>query len=135
MALNLSATREMPAQPTEKIERERLMAKGESILVVDDVPLHPDQKVLISSGYAESSRVCEDQQLGAGAYVKKPFLMETLAQAVRSELDENSPIGSLHRNNNAPTETATPSHWLRISRSRKTRHAQMSRIPFDPSMN
>jgi DNA-binding NarL/FixJ family response regulator len=49
--------------------------------------LHPTQKAIIASGYSESERVKEAQKLGAGAYVKKPYLMEKMALAVREELD------------------------------------------------
>ena len=48
---------------------------------------HPAQRAIIASGYSESARVKEAQKLGAGAYVKKPYLMEKLAIAVREELD------------------------------------------------
>ena len=48
---------------------------------------HPAQKAIIASGYSESERVKEAQKLGAGAYVKKPYLMEKMAVAVREELD------------------------------------------------
>ncbi len=48
---------------------------------------NPSQKAIIASGYSESERVKEAQKLGAGAYVKKPYLMEKLALAVREELD------------------------------------------------
>lgn len=50
--------------------------------------LHPGQKAIIASGFAETDRVREAQHLGAGAYVKKPFLMETFAQAIRKELED-----------------------------------------------
>ena len=50
--------------------------------------LHPAQKAIIASGYSESERVKEAQRLGAGAYVKKPYLMEKMAIAVREELDK-----------------------------------------------
>ena len=49
--------------------------------------LHPDQKAIIASGYSESERVKKAQKIGAGAYVKKPYLMEKLAVAIRLELD------------------------------------------------
>jgi PAS domain S-box-containing protein len=48
---------------------------------------HPVQKALIVSGFAETKRVKEAQRLGAGAYVKKPFLLERIGLAVRDELD------------------------------------------------
>ena len=48
---------------------------------------HPKQKAIIVSGFAETKRVKEAQRLGAGAYVKKPFLLEKIGLAVRGELD------------------------------------------------
>jgi PAS domain S-box-containing protein len=49
--------------------------------------VHPAQKAIIASGYSESERVKEALKLGAGAYVKKPYLVEKIAVAVRQELD------------------------------------------------
>jgi CheY-like chemotaxis protein len=51
------------------------------------IKVHPAQKAIIASGYSESARVKEAQKLGVGAYVKKPYLMEKMAVAVRKELD------------------------------------------------
>ena len=48
---------------------------------------HPRQKAIIASGFSESERVKEAQALGVGAYVKKPYLMEKIAVAIRQELD------------------------------------------------
>lgn len=50
--------------------------------------IHPGQKAIITSGYSETSRVREAQRLGAGGYVKKPFLLETLRFGVQKELDK-----------------------------------------------
>ena len=47
---------------------------------------HPHQKVIIVSGFAETERVSKAQSLGAGAYVKKPYVLEKLGLAVRKEL-------------------------------------------------
>ncbi len=47
----------------------------------------PGQKAIIASGFSETARVREAQSLGAGAYVKKPYLLEKIGVAVRSELD------------------------------------------------
>jgi two-component system, cell cycle sensor histidine kinase and response regulator CckA len=47
---------------------------------------HPRQKAIIVSGFAETERVREVQSMGAGTYVKKPYLLEKLALAVRKEL-------------------------------------------------
>jgi len=50
--------------------------------------LHPGQKSIIASGYSESIRVKEAQQLGAGIYVKKPYLIQKIGRAIRMELDK-----------------------------------------------
>jgi CheY-like chemotaxis protein len=49
--------------------------------------IRPDQKSIIASGYSESIRVKEALQLGAGTYVKKPYLIEKIGRAIRAELD------------------------------------------------
>jgi PAS domain S-box-containing protein len=46
----------------------------------------PDQKAIIASGFSETWRVKEAQRLGAGAYVKKPYTIEKIGQAVMAEL-------------------------------------------------
>jgi len=48
---------------------------------------YPEQKAVVLSGYAESNRVVEALHAGAGAFVRKPVDLPTLAQAVRKELD------------------------------------------------
>ncbi|OPY86811.1 MAG: Blue-light-activated protein [Syntrophaceae bacterium PtaU1.Bin231] len=50
--------------------------------------IHPRQKAIIVSGYADMDRVDELQALGVGAYVRKPYIMEKLGLAVRTELDK-----------------------------------------------
>ncbi len=47
---------------------------------------YPNQKAIIVSGFSETKRVKEAQSLGAGAYVKKPFLLQRIGLAVRDEL-------------------------------------------------
>jgi len=55
---------------------------------------HPCQKAVIVSGYAETDRVKQAQQQGAGPYVKKPYLIDKLGLAIRAELDrEDIPCG------------------------------------------
>ncbi len=46
-----------------------------------------EQKAILVSGFSETERVKEAERLGAGAYIRKPFLFETFAEAVRSELE------------------------------------------------
>ena len=50
--------------------------------------LHPGQKALIASGFSETDRVKELQSLGAGAYIRKPFLLEKIGIAVKEELEK-----------------------------------------------
>ena len=51
---------------------------------------YPQQKAIIVSGFSESDRVKQTQALGAGAYVKKPYLIETIGHAVLAELTAGS---------------------------------------------
>ncbi|MBW2151869.1 MAG: response regulator transcription factor, partial [Deltaproteobacteria bacterium] len=46
------------------------------------------QKAIIVSGFSETKRVKAAQKLGAGVYVKKPYLLNKIGQAVRAELDK-----------------------------------------------
>ena len=49
--------------------------------------ISPSQKAILVSGFSETERVREAQRLGAGAYVKKPYLMEKIGMAIRAELN------------------------------------------------
>jgi len=48
--------------------------------------IHPGQRAVIASGYAETERVRRLQHLGPIPYLKKPYRLETLAEAVRTAL-------------------------------------------------
>jgi len=50
--------------------------------------IHPFQKAIIASGFSETERVKEAQRLGAGVYLKKPYLIESVAVAVKTEIDK-----------------------------------------------
>jgi len=52
--------------------------------------IHPKQKAIIVSGFSESDRVKAAKGLGAGAYVRKPYVIEKLGLAVRNELDRST---------------------------------------------
>lgn len=41
--------------------------------------IHPRQKTILVSGYSETERVLTAQRLGAGPYVKKPYVMKPSA--------------------------------------------------------
>jgi two-component system cell cycle sensor histidine kinase/response regulator CckA len=49
----------------------------------------PQQKAIIASGFSETERVKEAQRLGAGRYVKKPYTIEKMGMAVKSELNKS----------------------------------------------
>lgn len=51
------------------------------------ISLHPGQKAIIVSGFAESDRSREAQRLGAGAFVRKPYLLERLGMEIRKALE------------------------------------------------
>lgn len=52
------------------------------------IKIRPQQKALIASGYSESEDVTAAQILGAGQFVRKPYTLEQLAQAVQAELNK-----------------------------------------------
>ena len=49
--------------------------------------INPKQKAILVSGFSETDRVREALKLGAGTYVKKPYIMEKIGVAIRKELD------------------------------------------------
>jgi len=59
------------------------------------IEIHPGQKAIIASGYSETNRVKEVQGLGAGAYIKKPFLLENIGCAVKEELEKYVALSGL----------------------------------------
>ncbi len=52
--------------------------------------VHPEQKAVIVSGFAETERVQVAQRLGAGSHLSKPVRLETLARALRETLVEGT---------------------------------------------
>ncbi|MFX0204370.1 MAG: ATP-binding protein [Candidatus Hodarchaeota archaeon] len=50
--------------------------------------IHPVQKAIIISGFSETERVKEAKKLGAGQYLMKPFTLENLGIAVKTELEK-----------------------------------------------
>jgi PAS domain S-box-containing protein len=49
--------------------------------------INPQQRAIVVSGFSETERVRRTQELGAGAYVRKPYIMEQIGLAIRKELD------------------------------------------------
>ena len=52
------------------------------------IKIHPQQKAVIVSGFAETDEVKEAQRLGAGRYIKKPVTLEKIGLAVKEELEK-----------------------------------------------
>jgi PAS domain S-box-containing protein len=50
------------------------------------IKIHPNQKAVIASGFAETYDAKKAQKLGAGQYIKKPYTLEKIGIAVRDEL-------------------------------------------------
>ncbi len=51
------------------------------------IKIHPNQKAIIASGYAETDRVHKVKELGAAQYIKKPYTLEKIGLAVKTELE------------------------------------------------
>jgi len=52
------------------------------------IKIHPNQKVIIVSGFAETDDVKEAQKLGASRYIKKPLMLEKIGLSVKEELEK-----------------------------------------------
>ena len=50
------------------------------------IKIHPNQKAIIVSGFAETEEVKETQRLGAGKFIKKPLTLEKMGLAIKKEL-------------------------------------------------
>jgi DNA-binding NtrC family response regulator len=48
--------------------------------------IKPKQKAIIVSGFSDTERAKEARKLGAGYYIKKPYMMEKIGVAIRDEL-------------------------------------------------
>ena len=75
-------------QPVDLLLLDMLMAEGlngyQTFREIKKV--NPYQKAVIASGFSISSDVKRAQQLGAGAYLKKPYTFEEIALAIKNEL-------------------------------------------------
>jgi CheY-like chemotaxis protein len=50
--------------------------------------INPNQRAIIVSGFSETHRVKKAQEIGAGSFVRKPYILEKIGIAVRKELDQ-----------------------------------------------
>lgn len=55
------------------------------------IALYPGQKAIIASGYAEDDDVRETLAMGAGAFVSKPYTIDTISRAMYSTLCSPAP--------------------------------------------
>ena len=53
------------------------------------IEIHPNQKAIIVSGFAETDDVREAQKLGAGQYIQKPVTLEKIGIAIKEELGKH----------------------------------------------
>jgi PAS domain S-box-containing protein len=58
---------------------------------------NPKQKAVIVSGFSETERVDRAFELGAGAYVQKPYLLEKIGVAIRDELMRDAAVNPSNR--------------------------------------
>ena len=52
------------------------------------IKIRPGQKAIIASGYAKTREVDMAQELGAGQYIKKPYISEKIGVAIKEELEK-----------------------------------------------
>ncbi|MBT3257693.1 MAG: PAS domain S-box protein [Deltaproteobacteria bacterium] len=52
------------------------------------IKIHPGQKAIIASGFSETEDVKMAQKLGAGQYIKKPYILEKIGVSIREELEK-----------------------------------------------
>ena len=48
--------------------------------------MHPEQKAIITSGFPETERVKEAQNMGAGPFIRKPYTLEKIGIAASEML-------------------------------------------------
>jgi len=85
----LEAVEYLRRQPSDLVILDMIMDPGidglETYRRILDI--RPHQRAIIASGYSENQRVREAQRLGAGTYVRKPYMLEKIGLAIRRELD------------------------------------------------
>ncbi|BBO89077.1 response regulator transcription factor [Desulfosarcina ovata] len=50
------------------------------------IELKPNQKAIVSSGFAETEDVKKVLRIGAGQFIKKPFTISLIGKAIKREL-------------------------------------------------
>lgn len=75
--------------PVDLLLLDMIMASGMDGLETyrKTLEIHSGQKFVIASGYSETEQVRQVQALGAGSYIKKPYLLQELGLALKTELN------------------------------------------------
>jgi len=85
------AIRYMDSNKADLIILDMIMAPGIDGLETyqEIITRKPGQKALIASGFSETARVKKAQHFGVGQYLPKPYTIEKIGLAVKSELKKN----------------------------------------------
>jgi CheY-like chemotaxis protein len=75
-------------RPVDLIVLDMIMPKGMNgrETYVEIIKIHPNQKAIIASGFAETEDVKAAQKLGVGTYIKKPYTLEDIGVASKKQL-------------------------------------------------
>ncbi|HSO19638.1 MAG TPA: ATP-binding protein, partial [Desulfosarcina sp.] len=84
------AVARVKAHPVDLLVLDMIMAPGISgrETYAQIIEIHPHQKAIIVSGFAETEEVTQTQAMGAGPFLKKPLTLERLGLAVKQELSK-----------------------------------------------
>jgi two-component system cell cycle sensor histidine kinase/response regulator CckA len=90
VASSEEAAETIKIQPVNLLVLDMIMDPGIDGLETNEriLDVRPGQKAIIVSGFSETDRIRKAQALGAGAYVRKPYVLEKIGLAVRRELDK-----------------------------------------------
>ncbi|UCE67567.1 MAG: PAS domain S-box protein [Candidatus Zixiibacteriota bacterium] len=58
------------------------------------IKTYPGQKSIIASGFSETDRVKEAEKLGVGKYIRKPYNMQILGNAIREILSQKETVAT-----------------------------------------
>jgi len=84
------AVEHVKEHPVDLIVLDMIMPKGMNgrETYEEIIKVRPGQKAIIASGFAKTGEVDAAQNLGAGTYIKKPYVFEKIAIAVKKELEK-----------------------------------------------
>jgi ligand-binding sensor domain-containing protein/signal transduction histidine kinase/CheY-like chemotaxis protein len=96
------AIRFLKDNPVDLLVLDMIMDPGISGLETYEriLKLYPGQKAIIVSGFTETREVKRARYLGCGAYLKKPFSLKQLGNAVKNELEPGGNKYNFNKYNN-----------------------------------